>query len=65
MFASRVSLPAEHAGQFGDAVFAGEEADLENRAAGFDLPGGDVMRRGWRNRRQETRSFQYPGFRLP
>ena len=65
MFPCRVGLAAEHASQFGDAVFGGEEIDLGNRAAGFDLPGGGVTRRGWRNRRQETRSFQYPGFRLP
>jgi len=33
MFAGRVSLPAEHAGQFGDAVFGGKEVGLGNRAA--------------------------------
>ena len=65
MSVRRVGLSAEQARQFGYAVFGGEEIDLGNRAAGFDLPGGDVMRPGWRNRRQETRSFQYPGFRLP
>ncbi len=43
MFPCRIGLPAEHAGQFGDAVFAGEEVDLGNRAAGFDLLGGGVI----------------------
>jgi hypothetical protein len=41
MFPRRVGLPAEHAGQFGDAVFGGEELDLGIRVA-KTLHGGNT-----------------------
>src|ERR1043166_1283044 len=49
LFPRRLGLAAEHAGEFGDVVFAIREVDLRNRAAGFDSLDGDVMGRGGRS----------------
>lgn len=58
VFAGGVSLAAEHAGEFGDAVFFAEQLDFGNGTAIFDLLGDYIMRAGGRGHLGQVRDAQ-------
>ena len=59
VFAGGVGLAAEHAGEFGDAVFLPQQLDFGNGAAVFDLLGHDVVRAGGRGHLGQVRDTQH------
>ena len=59
VLAGGVGLAAQHAGQFGDALFRGQEGDLGDGASRLHLLGGDVVRGGGRGDLRQVRDAEH------